>query len=484
MENIYQNPDFQLSKIPRNEECPSSADVGDHTGTPVRKRSPLGFTESLKHVLTALSLLLLCALVGLCAVGVLYFYKSVSFEALNEDYSRAVERLSMQEQNASETETKYGELKVEHRRAQEVITRCSETERTFEDLKAEHLRAQERVSHCNETERKYGELKVEHSSAQERVSQCSETERTFEDLKAEHLRAQERVSHCNETERKYGELKVEHSGAQERVSQCSETERKYEELKVEHRRAQDRVSQCSDTERKFEELKVEHRRAQERISQCSGTERKYEELKVEHRRAQDRVSQCSDTERKYEELKVEHRRAQERNSRCSETEKKYEDLKVQHLRTQEMFSKCSGCQKCAQCGEGWTFFGVSCYYFSSDELNWRESRNYCTGKGGNLVVITSKEEHDFLSSRIGETHWIGLNDLDTEGQWMWVNNRPLSETRTEFWLKRKNKPNEPDNWKSEDSSGENCGALGDENGYTHTWFDASCKKLKKYICEK
>ncbi|XP_066530928.1 CD209 antigen-like protein E [Hoplias malabaricus] len=265
MENFYENTDFQLSKMNSRR---NSSDILDHTVQSVRGRSHLCSTKTLKHVLAVFSLLLLCALVGLCAVGILYVSKSMSFEAISEDYSRAVQRLSVQEHNASETE------------------------------------------------------------------------------------------------------------------------------------------------------------------------RKYEELKAEHRRVQD------------------------------------------------LLSHCSGCEICAQCGEGWTFFGVSCYYLSSDKLNWWESRDYCTGKGGNLVVITSKEEHDFLSSHIHETHWIGLNDLDTEGQWMWVNNQPLSETRTEFWLKRKNKPDEPDNWKSEDSSGENCGALGNEEGYTHTWFDASCKKLKKYICEK
>ncbi|KAF5890348.1 C-type lectin domain family 6 member A-like [Clarias magur] len=35
---------------------------------------------------------------------------------------------------------------------------------------------------------------------------------------------------------------------------------------------------------------------------------------------------------------------------------------------------------------------------------------------------------DLVSSQIGETHWIGLNDLETEGEWIWVNNQPLKKT--------------------------------------------------------
>ncbi|XP_066529627.1 CD209 antigen-like protein E [Hoplias malabaricus] len=268
MENIYENTDFQLSKIPRNEECHNSSDILDHTVQSVRGRSHLCSTQTLKHVLAVFSILLLCALVGLCAVGILYVSKGISLEALSEDYSRAVQRLSVQEHNANETE------------------------------------------------------------------------------------------------------------------------------------------------RKYDELKVEHHRAQERVSQCSGN------------------------------------------------------------------------QNCALCGEGWTFYGLKCYLFSTDKLNWMKSRDACNEKGGHLVIITSKLEQDFVSSRVQENHWIGLNDLETEGKWMWVNNKPLTETEEVFWYERKNEPDEPDNWKHEDSSGEDCAALGNETGNTGSWFDASCQKLKKYICEK
>ncbi|XP_066531596.1 asialoglycoprotein receptor 2-like [Hoplias malabaricus] len=146
-----------------------------------------------------------------------------------------------------------------------------------------------------------------------------------------------------------------------------------------------------------------------------------------------------------------------------------------------MVSQCSACQKCILCGEGWRSFGGKCYYFSTDKLNWMMSRDYCTGKGGHLVTITSKEEHNFLASQAEENHWIGLNDLEKEGQWMWVNNQSLNETGVKFWRQREpEKLSEPDNWRHEDPSGENCAEL-DSSDF---WFDASCRKQKKYICEK
>ncbi|KAK3508274.1 hypothetical protein QTP70_018385, partial [Hemibagrus guttatus] len=137
-----------------------------------------------------------------------------------------------------------------------------------------------------------------------------------------------------------------------------------------------------------------------------------------------------------------------------------------------------------QCEKGWKSLGLKCYYFSSFKLTWTQSRDYCVAKGGHLVIITSQTEQDFVVSKIGETHWIGLNDLETEGQWMWVNNQALKETGITFWYSAPEGPNEPDNWKEEDPSGENCAALGDGNGNMHKWFDASCRSIKKCICEK
>ncbi|XP_065141258.1 CD209 antigen-like protein A [Paramisgurnus dabryanus] len=124
-------------------------------------------------------------------------------------------------------------------------------------------------------------------------------------------------------------------------------------------------------------------------------------------------------------------------------------------------------------------------YFSTDKRDWSSSRAVCVSMGADLVTITNQKEQDFLLSKIEETHWIGLNDLETEGRWVWVNNKTLEETRVEFWYKRESGKNEPDNWKVKDPSGENCASLGDSNNKVHTmWFDSSCKEPKKFICEK
>ncbi|XP_047672561.1 C-type lectin domain family 1 member B-like isoform X3 [Tachysurus fulvidraco] len=163
---------------------------------------------------------------------------------------------------------------------------------------------------------------------------------------------------------------------------------------------------------------------------------------------------ATDTERLYKELKAKHH---EFVSACSETEKLIGMLKAKYQQSHERLSACNAKQNCTVCEEGWKSLGLKCYYFSNHKLNWTQSRDYCVEKGGHLVIITSQTEQDFLFSQIGVTHWIGLNDLETEGQWMWVNNQPLKETGVTFWYSA---PKQPDNWKVEDPSGENCAALG------------------------
>ncbi|XP_047672565.1 C-type lectin domain family 6 member A-like isoform X2 [Tachysurus fulvidraco] len=166
------------------------------------------------------------------------------------------------------------------------------------------------------------------------------------------------------------------------------------------------------------------------------------------------------------------------------TEKRIGMLKAKYQQAHERLSACNGKQTCTLCEEGWKSLGLKCYYFSNHKLNWTQSRDYCVEKGGHLVIITSQTEQGFLISQIGETHWIGLNDLETEGQWMWVNNQPLKETGVTFWFSSPEGPKQPDNWTKKDPSGENCAALGDANVNIHTWFDDSCSTIIKCICEK
>ncbi|XP_046699636.1 C-type lectin domain family 6 member A-like isoform X2 [Silurus meridionalis] len=192
--------------------------------------------------------------------------------------------------------------------------------------------------------------------------------------------------------------------------------------------------------------------------------------------------EANETERQYEAQKVKYQQVQKELSECKVTEKL---LKMKYHQVHEqIISACKENQSYKLCEKGWKSLGLKCYYFSTSKLNWTQSRDDCVKKGGHLVIISSRAEQDCLSSQLQITHWIGLNDLETEGKWMWVNNQSLNETGVTFWFRSPKGQNEPDNWTVQDPSGENCASLGNGNGNIHTWFDASCKTLKKYICER
>ncbi|KAI2653101.1 Collectin-12 [Labeo rohita] len=137
---------------------------------------------------------------------------------------------------------------------------------------------------------------------------------------------------------------------------------------------------------------------------------------------------------------------------------------------------------CALCAVHFIHSGGKCYYFSTVKMNWTQSRDYCVTLGAHLVIINSKAEQDFVTSKVKVTHWIGLNDLDTEGHWVWVNNQPVNDS-VEFWIKRENGNREPDNWTEGHPDGEDCAGLGHQGGETDFWSDASCFLEKRFVCE-
>ncbi|XP_064204822.1 integrin alpha-L-like isoform X2 [Anguilla rostrata] len=136
------------------------------------------------------------------------------------------------------------------------------------------------------------------------------------------------------------------------------------------------------------------------------------------------------TERKLEELQVRHRNASETLSTYRDIKRNLEELQVKHRDLWKIISHYNAMDGCA-CLTGWRIHQGKCYFFSTEKMHWSQSQEYCASKGANLVIINNQQEQNFVSSRINETHWIGLSDRDTEGQWVWVDGTPLDRSGTQ-----------------------------------------------------
>ncbi|XP_030643634.1 C-type lectin domain family 4 member E-like [Chanos chanos] len=109
---------------------------------------------------------------------------------------------------------------------------------------------------------------------------------------------------------------------------------------------------------------------------------------------------------------------------------------------------------------GWIYFSHSLYYISTEWKSWSESRQDCTDRGADLVIINSEEEQEFVNSlwKLSQSGlWIGLTDRDTEAVWKWVDGTALS---TGYWGE-----GEPNN--SGQSGNEDCVVL----DWPDTWND-------------
>ncbi|XP_010768193.1 C-type lectin domain family 4 member E-like [Notothenia coriiceps] len=126
------------------------------------------------------------------------------------------------------------------------------------------------------------------------------------------------------------------------------------------------------------------------------------------------------------------------------------------------------------CPEGWRKSGCSCYLLSTEKASWEQSRQHCTARGADLVIVDSYEEQEFITSMINKQTWIGLNDTNQEGTWKWVDGTPLTLT---YW------------GSTFDNGGaalgeEDCASLVDGREIRKNWNDLRCTSRLQWICEK
>ncbi|KAF4108937.1 galactose-specific lectin nattectin-like [Onychostoma macrolepis] len=124
-----------------------------------------------------------------------------------------------------------------------------------------------------------------------------------------------------------------------------------------------------------------------------------------------------------------------------------------------------------KCPFGWTNFGVRCYKFFSQSVNWITAERSCLSLDANLASVHNKLENDFLLSLFPSSTrcWVGVHDGVQEGQWLWSDGTPYDYTS---WCSA-----EPNNL-----STENCGEINWTSN--RCWNDITCLTSLGYICAK
>jgi len=116
--------------------------------------------------------------------------------------------------------------------------------------------------------------------------------------------------------------------------------------------------------------------------------------------------------------------------------------------------------------------GMGTYQFCSSGRSWAEALSTCEGFGYTLASITDSLENDFVSNTSADLGlddvWIGLNDQEVEGTWVWVSGEEVEFT----------------SW----NAGEPSDTVGNENCVgAHwsgaNWNDEACTELNEFVCE-
>ena len=98
-------------------------------------------------------------------------------------------------------------------------------------------------------------------------------------------------------------------------------------------------------------------------------------------------------------------------------------------------------------------------------------RKTCQTYSANLVTVRNQEENVYIQHRLnGAKGWIGLNDMDIEGTFVWADNKTNNFT---YWAK-----NQPNDFNNQDC----VHTLGVRHSFM--WNDVSCDTCHNYTCSE
>ncbi|XP_026518150.1 killer cell lectin-like receptor subfamily F member 1, partial [Terrapene carolina triunguis] len=120
---------------------------------------------------------------------------------------------------------------------------------------------------------------------------------------------------------------------------------------------------------------------------------------------------------------------------------------------------------CKLCPADWLPHKNKCYWVSKESKTWNESREDCSAKRSQMLVIQDKEEMAYVLS-IPQLNlvWLGLSVTSPERKWTWVDGSTFDETLFQL---------------AGAADRESCGMIKGNHTISET-----CTAVAKWICEK
>ncbi|XP_066300054.1 uncharacterized protein [Branchiostoma lanceolatum] len=123
------------------------------------------------------------------------------------------------------------------------------------------------------------------------------------------------------------------------------------------------------------------------------------------------------------------------------------------------------------CPEDYVSFNRVCYKDFADQKTYDEARQLCAADGGLLAMPKDSATNTFIYNLGGgRTRWIGLNDRNNEGRFVFEDGQTLASTGYSSWS-----PGEPN-----DLGGEDCVEV---HGSNPSWNDKACTNYRGFICQ-
>jgi len=124
------------------------------------------------------------------------------------------------------------------------------------------------------------------------------------------------------------------------------------------------------------------------------------------------------------------------------------------------------------CGDDWLYFNGFCYKTNPSCLSWQAAQSTCLADNANLTSITSQEENTFVQHRHGgDTGWIGLQDINSEGNFTWIDCSVVDFT---YWA-----DNQPNNYPGDQDCVHTLGLSHD-----YRWNTVDCGSCHPYTCKR